>query len=165
MDDNVVRLWVNGRKIEPGMNAQIYTLRGVTRLPTGGWTKFLRSTALHSFRPLWKFSWPNGEQVYVSGMGEVIQYTATMSRFWAYLGAIPHWFYFTPLRKHQPEWRRFVIWTSGAGTIAAIPGTTIGMWSTRPQNDIGMAELPPESHIAARIARTRSSDSSSESAR
>src|SRR5215471_3840505 len=29
-------------KIEPGMNAQLYTLRDVTRLPTGGWTKFLR---------------------------------------------------------------------------------------------------------------------------
>ena len=26
MDDNVVRLWVNGRKMEPGMNAQLYTL-------------------------------------------------------------------------------------------------------------------------------------------
>jgi hypothetical protein len=33
MDDNVVRLCVNGRKIEPGMNAQLYTLRDVTRLP------------------------------------------------------------------------------------------------------------------------------------
>ena len=45
MDDNVVRLCVNGRKIEQGMNAQLYTLRDVTRLPTGGWTKFLRTTA------------------------------------------------------------------------------------------------------------------------
>jgi hypothetical protein len=44
MDDNVVRLCVNGRKIERGINAQLYTLRDVTRLPTGGWTKFLRST-------------------------------------------------------------------------------------------------------------------------
>ena len=49
MDDNVVRLCINGRKIEPGMNAQLYTLRDVTRLPTGGWTNFLRSTrALNS---------------------------------------------------------------------------------------------------------------------
>jgi hypothetical protein len=28
-----------------GMNAQLYTLRDVTRLPTGGWTKFLRTTS------------------------------------------------------------------------------------------------------------------------
>jgi hypothetical protein len=27
MDDNVVRLCVNGRKMEPGMNVQLYTLR------------------------------------------------------------------------------------------------------------------------------------------
>jgi len=34
------------------MNAQLYTLRDVTRLPSGGWTKFLRSTGrllLHEF--------------------------------------------------------------------------------------------------------------------
>ena len=53
--------------------------------------------ALRNLRPLWKYSWPNGEQVYVSGAsGEVVQYTTTRSRFWAYLGAIPHWLYFTP---------------------------------------------------------------------
>jgi hypothetical protein len=30
MDDNVVRLCVKGRKMEPGMNAQLYTLRDFT---------------------------------------------------------------------------------------------------------------------------------------
>jgi hypothetical protein len=30
--------------MEPGMNAQLYTLRDVTRLPTGGRAKFLRTT-------------------------------------------------------------------------------------------------------------------------
>ena len=53
-------------------------------------------------RPLYKYSWPDGQQVYVNGdTAEVVQYTTTSSRFWAYLGAIPHWLYFTPLRKHQ----------------------------------------------------------------
>jgi hypothetical protein len=87
---------------------------------------------LRSLRPLWKFSWPNGEQVYVSGKGDVVQYTTARSRFWTYLGAIPHWFYFTPLRKHQPEWSRFVIWTSGVGTIVAILGIAIGVWMYSP---------------------------------
>ena len=78
--------------------------------------------ALRNVRPLWKYSWPNGEQVYVSGIsGEVVQYTTTQSRLWAYLGAIPHWLYFTPLRKNQPLWSRFVIWSSGAGTVAQVP--------------------------------------------
>jgi hypothetical protein len=32
--------------MEPGMNAQLYTLRDVTRLPTGGRAKFLRTTVV-----------------------------------------------------------------------------------------------------------------------
>ena len=47
---------------------------------------------------------------------EVVQYTTTSSRFWAYLGAIPHWLYFTPLRKHRPRVvlvRRLVVARSG----------------------------------------------------
>jgi hypothetical protein len=87
---------------------------------------------LRNERPLWKFSWPNGEQVYVSGVtGEVAQYTTTASRFWAYLGAIPHWLYFTPLRRHQVGWTRTVIWTSGAGTMVALLGMVIGLWMSR----------------------------------
>lgn len=89
--------------------------------------------ALRSTRPLWKFSWPNGEQVYISGKtGEVVQYTTSKSRFWACLGAIPHWLYFTPLRKHQPQWSRLVIWTAGASALTAILGIVIGMWMFSP---------------------------------
>src|SRR5215471_13459915 len=108
----------------PGGTATMQTMDEVDQWTVEG--------GLRNVRPLWKFSWPNGEQVYVSGAGEVVQYTTTRSRFWAYLGAIPHWFYFTPLRKHQPEWSRLVIWSSGAGTIAAILGITIGLWMYSP---------------------------------
>jgi hypothetical protein len=88
---------------------------------------------LGNLRPLWKFSWPSGEQVYVSqAMGEVVQYTTTASRVGAYLGPIPHWFYITPLRKHGPEWSRVVIWSSGIGTFAAILGIVIGAWMYSP---------------------------------
>jgi hypothetical protein len=88
---------------------------------------------LRNVGPLWKFSWPNGEQVYVSqGTGEVIQYTTTASRIGAYLGPIPHWFYITPLRKHGPEWSRVVIWSSGIGTVASILGIVIGAWMYSP---------------------------------
>jgi hypothetical protein len=84
-------------------------------------------------RPLSKYSWPNGEQVYVSeNSGEVVQYTTTASRLGAYVGAIPHWFYFTPLRKHGLEWSRIVIWTSGIGTFAALLGVAIGLWMYSP---------------------------------
>jgi len=78
-------------------------------------------------RPLWKYSWPNGEQVYVSPInGEVVQYTTRASRLGAYLGPIPHWLYFTPLRKHSQLWSGIVIWLSGLATIAALLGLLAG---------------------------------------
>ncbi len=91
------------------------------------------SGGLRNVRPLWKYSWPNGEQVYVSGVsGEVVQYTTTASRFWAYMGAIPHWIYFTPLRKRQVQWSQLVIWTSAISTLSAILGIAIGIWMYSP---------------------------------
>jgi uncharacterized membrane protein len=94
------------------------------------WTVQMRIADLS---PLWKFSWPNGEQVYITQTtGEVVQYTTTASRLGAYVGAIPHWLYFTPLRKNGPQWSRVVIWSSGIGTIAAIIGVIIGAWMYSP---------------------------------
>jgi hypothetical protein len=94
-------------------------------------------------RPLRKFSWPNGEQVYVSqSSGEVVQYTTTASRIGAYLGPIPHWIYFTPLRKHQPVWSQLVIWSSGIGTIAAILGLIVGVWIYSPSKRYRVAGAP-----------------------
>jgi hypothetical protein len=79
-------------------------------------------------RPMRKYSWPNGEQVYVSAVtGDVEQYTTRASRMGAYFGAIPHWLYFTPLRKRASVWARIVIWASGLGTVAALCGIMIGI--------------------------------------
>ena len=39
-EDSVARLRVNVRNLEPDMNAQLYTLHDLTRLPTGNWTNF-----------------------------------------------------------------------------------------------------------------------------
>ncbi len=88
---------------------------------------------MRNLRALYKYSFNDGQQVYVSGRdAEVVQYTTTESRFWAYLGAIPHWLYFTPLRKNQPQWFGFVVWTSGIGTISAILGIIVGLWMYSP---------------------------------
>jgi len=84
-------------------------------------------------QPLWKFSWPDGQQIYISqGNGEVIQYTTTASRVGAYFGAIPHWLYFTPLRRNGAAWSKVVIWSSGIATIAALLGLIIGVWMFSP---------------------------------
>jgi len=84
-------------------------------------------------QPVWKYSWPNGEQVYVSeASGEVVQYTTPASRLGAYLGPIPHWLYFAPLRRHSVPWSRVVIWSSGLGVITAIFGIVVGLWMYSP---------------------------------
>ena len=118
-----------------------------------GWRRLSRA------RPLWKYSWPNGEQVYVSeNTGEVVQYTTTGSRLGAYVGAIPHWLYFTPLRKHGPEWSRLVIWSSGIGTFAALLGVVIGIWMYSPVEALSQRRRArPAFRIAGRSAGTRCS--------
>jgi hypothetical protein len=93
--------------------------------------------------PLWKYSFPDGEQVYVSGAsGQVVQHTTTASRLGAYFGAIPHWIYFTPLRKHGPQWSSFVIWSSGVATGSAILGLVIGIWMYSPSKRYRNAGAP-----------------------
>jgi hypothetical protein len=88
---------------------------------------------LARLKPVWQYSWPGGDVVYVSqASGEVIQHTTRASRLAAYVGAIPHWLYVTPLRKNGPLWSRIVIWLSGVGTLAAALGLTIGVWTFSP---------------------------------
>jgi hypothetical protein len=100
-------------------------------------------SGLRNLRPLLKYSFPTGEQVYVSGAtGEVAQYTTTASRWGAYAGAIPHWLYFTPLRKHGPQWSQLVIWSSGIGTISALLGVVIGIWMYSPSKRYRHAGAP-----------------------
>lgn len=83
--------------------------------------------------PLTKYSWPGGDEVYVSSLsGEVVQATTRASRVGAYLGPIPHWLYFTPLRKHVPTWTRVVVWSSGLATAASLLGIVVGVWMYSP---------------------------------
>ncbi|HEV2199532.1 MAG TPA: PepSY domain-containing protein [Bryobacteraceae bacterium] len=84
--------------------------------------------ALRDALPLIKYSWPDGQHVYVGPTsGQVMQYTTHASRLGAWLGPIPHWLYFTPLRVKDSLWSRIVIWLSGVGTLMAISGLVVGV--------------------------------------
>jgi hypothetical protein len=86
------------------------------------------SGEFRALRPLMKYSWPDGAQVYVSSVtGEVVQATTRASRLGAWFGAIPHWLYFTPLRKRGAAWSRIVIWASGIGTVTSLFGLLVGL--------------------------------------
>jgi hypothetical protein len=94
-------------------------------------------------QPLWRYAWRLGDQVYVSAItGEVVQYTTTAGRIGAYLGPIPHWLYFTPLRKHGAAWSRVVIWTSALATLTALLGVAIGTWMLSPRRRYRIDGLP-----------------------
>jgi hypothetical protein len=121
MMDRIAAAWTG----QPASNAIVTPVDEVDQ-----WTV---QAPLRTLRPLWKYAWPNGEQVYISqSSGEVVQYTTTASRLGAYVGAIPHWLYFTPLRKRQAEWSAIVIWSSGVATVAAILGLVVGVWMFSP---------------------------------
>lgn len=99
--------------------------------------------AVRPLRPFLRFSWPDGQEVYVSQVsGEVMQHTTTESRVAAYFGAIPHWLYFTPLRKETGIWRGVVIALSFVGTIMTLLGIVVGIWLYSPNQKYRYAGAP-----------------------
>ena len=70
-----------------------------------------------------------GTEYYVSEKtGEPVLRTTSSGRFWGYLGAVLHWLYFTPLRRHGAFWNSFVVWSSLIGTVMVFLGMAIGVW-------------------------------------
>jgi hypothetical protein len=135
VSDAMVRRVAQAWTKQPASRARVEQVTEVDQ-----WTVQMRVADL---APLWKFSWPDGEQVYVTQTtGEVVQHTTTGSRLGAYVGAIPHWLYFTPLRKNGRQWSRVVIWSSGIGTIAALLGVIIGAWMYSPSRKYRYAGAP-----------------------
>lgn len=89
--------------------------------------------ALQAMNPFWRVSWKSGERAYVSvRTGEVAQYTTTASRWGGWFGAVPHWLYFTPLRKDPKLWNSLVVWLSGIGTVMSVLGMVAGIWLYSP---------------------------------
>ena len=86
-------------------------------------------------RPLYKAELDDAAAtiVYVSSRtGEIVQDTTHFERVWNWLGAIPHWIYFSPLRKDADLWHQVVVWLSGPMIVGAIAGLWIGILRVRP---------------------------------
>ncbi|WP_235913312.1 PepSY domain-containing protein [Croceibacterium salegens] len=85
---------------------------------------------LRRYAPLYKASMGDaaGSELYVSGLtGEIVQDTTRRERFWNWLGAVPHWLYFTALRKDGALWSEVVIYASQLGTCLTLTGIYIGL--------------------------------------
>ncbi len=73
-----------------------------------------------------------GTQLYVSpASGEVTLLTTRASRALAWVAAIPHWLYFTPLRIRATLWRHTILWTAGLGCVLAIFGIALAFLQFR----------------------------------
>lgn len=84
--------------------------------------------------PIYKFHFDDEEktELYISSRtGDVLQLTNQKSRFWAWLGAIPHWIYITSLRQDAELWRNVVIALSAVGCFMCIAGIYVGIYYTR----------------------------------
>jgi hypothetical protein len=86
------------------------------------------SESFHADRPLYRFALNQGTELYISSAtGRAVQMTTTGERFWNWLGAIPHWLYFTELRERPTVWSNVVIATSLMGALLSALGLYIGV--------------------------------------
>jgi hypothetical protein len=60
--------------------------------------------------------------------GEVTVKTTARERRIAYAGAVLHWLYFTPFRRHGPLWTQSIIWLSLAGSVMCVLGLVWGLY-------------------------------------
>ena len=87
------------------------------------------------FMPLHKVSLgdADGTHLYVSDRtGEPVMKTTRSTRGVAYVGAVLHWLYFTPLRRHGAFWLQSVIWLSIIGCVLCLSGLVWGAWRWSP---------------------------------
>jgi len=92
------------------------------------WT--VGASVADAYRPLYKFRAEDGagSEIYVSARtGEVCQLTTAGDRFWSWLGAIPHWLYFTVLRRHLVVWEWVIIVLSALGCLLCLTGLWLGI--------------------------------------
>jgi hypothetical protein len=92
--------------------------------------QWLLSPPVQAQLPLLEFALHDSAntRVYVSARsGEVVLASTAGQRRWAWLGAVPHWLYFTALRRHLELWTQVVIWLSAAGTVGVLTGLLLGL--------------------------------------
>jgi uncharacterized iron-regulated membrane protein len=144
---------VTGKAIET-VNAEV-ALRHVTEVFPGtqptlsetlDYDQWTVTRRFDPHRPLYKFSLDDdaGTIVYVSSKtGEIVQNATQAERFWNWLGAVPHWIYFSPIRKHGEFWRQAVMWLSGPLTIGAIAGLWVGILRLRVRRPYSRGRMTP----------------------
>ena len=78
--------------------------------------------------PIYRIIGTDDSYTYVSSQtGEVIEHNTRVGRAWAWVGALPHYVYITPIRRDVDLWKKVVIWMSGLSTLSVIFGIVIAL--------------------------------------
>jgi uncharacterized iron-regulated membrane protein len=118
---------------------QVQYIRTLTRPDQWTLTQGRRQMPLHKFA----VSDTGGTELYVSApLGEVAVMTTRRSRMLAWIGTIPHWLYFAPLRLNQPLWYRIVVWAAGLGCVLAVIGLILGVSQFKWSRPIRGSSIP-----------------------
>ena len=83
-----------------------------------------------SYRPFFRVSLedPRRTDLYVSARtGEVVQRTRALERRWNWCGAVMHWIFFTPVRRHWSFWNQLVWGISLSALLTSVLGTWLGL--------------------------------------
>ena len=117
---------------DPGDNSKLQWIKEIRAVDQ--WTVFDYPMA----RPYLPFEIVSGRDgggttYYVSAAsGSVYVVTTRQERFWAWLGAIPHWWYLRALRAKPVVWRIVLIVGSGIGIVSCLAGLVIGLLQFSP---------------------------------
>ncbi len=109
------------------------------------------SSALRPLMPMHRFALgdPSGTMLYLSARtGEPVMKTTRRERLWNYAGAVTHWLYFTPLRRHTGLWTDAIIYLSLAGCVMCLSGLVWGAWRYSPSARYRLRREPAHSPYA-----------------
>lgn len=85
-------------------------------------------------------------ELYVSvHTADVSVVTTRRSRTLAWVGTIPHWLYFAPLRLNARLWTKIVVWTSALGCVLALIGLILGVVQFRRSSPFRLSASIPYS--------------------
>lgn len=111
--------------------AQAFSGRAVVGFEMVDADQWSTAQSLNAHRPLLRMALDGGDglELYVSpSSAEVLRDTRRSERFWNWLGAIPHWFYFSQLRQWNEARKNLVVSTSLLGVVAVFSGLVLGIW-------------------------------------
>ena len=98
-------------------------------------------------RPLLRISVDDaaGSVLYVSSRsGEVVAHTTRFERGWSWLGTVPHWLYFTPLRGDDTTlWRQLVLWLPATALLTVAAGLALGLQRLRLRRRYPRGQVTP----------------------